>query len=269
MSAKFYQRTIKIATGEQITAKFYIASPMDFCIEPTTDSNATNWAKSGAFGTNASFFTVQANKKGYMTALHIFRNKDMSQYPGNTEGGSNNYENLNDTKTAMDVLCCNGTTKKVSLLSKISSWSPSNHHGVNNMEWGVGGFNVLPYNSYANESAFLKAFKEYYPNLYNGRTEVHTPRTAMGVRSDGSVILAALFGNSTSDLNSGPNIYGVHLLMKYFGCTQAICLDGSNCTKISYKSNGSATSAGASTRLTFCRIRLLVDVANSCDWTGQ
>ena len=44
MSAKFYQRTIKIATGEQITAKFYIASPMDFCIEPTTDSNATNWA---------------------------------------------------------------------------------------------------------------------------------------------------------------------------------------------------------------------------------
>ena len=32
MSAKFYQRTIKIATGEQITAKFYIASPMDFFV---------------------------------------------------------------------------------------------------------------------------------------------------------------------------------------------------------------------------------------------
>jgi len=32
MSAKFYQRTIKIATGEQITAKFYIASSMDFVL---------------------------------------------------------------------------------------------------------------------------------------------------------------------------------------------------------------------------------------------
>ena len=155
MSAKFYQKQVTLTNGNVFNTKFYIADPMDFCVEPAPTDTSISWANAGAFGTNASFFMQQSSGKGFMTALHIFRNKNMAEYSGNAEGGNQNCAEVGNDQTAMDIIYCNGTTKKAGLLEKTAEWTPSNNHGVSNMEWGIGGINVLPTNTYVNESTFL------------------------------------------------------------------------------------------------------------------
>lgn len=269
MSAKFYQKQVTLTNGNVFNTKFYIADPMDFCVGPAPTDTSISWANAGAFGTNASFFMQQSSGKGFMTALHIFRNKNMAEYSGNAEGGNQNCAEVGNDQTAMDIIYCNGTTKKAGLLEKTAEWTPSNNHGVSNMEWGIGGINVLPTNTYVNESTFLTAVKQYYNNKLNSliQFDTKTSRTAIGIRSDGSIILVAVFGpNINVPLNNGPTMYDIHLLMKYFGCTKALCLDGSSCTRISYKENGTLKGKDAGQRTVYCRIRLLVNVANECTW---
>lgn len=269
MIPEFHQRKVTLTNGNTFNTKFYIANPMDFCIEPSGSNKASEWATDGAFGTNASFYTLQASGKGYMNALHIFRNKNMSEYPGNVEGGNENCAEIGNDKTAMDILCCNGTTKKIELLQKKHEWTTTNNHGVKNMEWGIGGINMFPTKTYQDKDDFFKSVKEYYSGNLNNLIQftTKTSRTAIGVRNDGSVILVAVFGpNIDSPVDNGPTMYDIHLLMKYFGCVNALCLDGSTCTKISYKENGKLNWINNGARETYCRIRLLVSAADKCKW---
>lgn len=270
MSAKFYQRQVSVSTGNKFNTKFYIVNPSDLCIEPA-GASAFEWAKSGAFGTNASFYTKQKNGIYYMTALHIFRNKNMGNYSSEVEGGNNNTEDISNPSTALDFLYYDKINNKVDVMAKTPSWTTSNNRGIPNMEWGIGGFNVLADKTFSNETSFINGFKSYYPNLIDGKLLVSTSRTAIGIRNDNTIILVALFG---PDMNNpdmrGPKMYEVHLLMKYFGCKKALCLDGSNCTKISYKTTGGTpTAIDPDSRATHCRIRLTVAAANSCNWSGK
>lgn len=269
MIPEFHQRKVTLTNGNTFNTKFYIANPMDFCVEPAATDTSESWANAGAFGTNASFFTRQANGKAYMNALHIFRNKNMEEYSGNAEGGNENCADVGNSKTAMDIFCCDGSTKTIKLLEKTAEWTTSNNHGIKNMEWGIGGINMLPTKTYSNESAFVTDLKDYYDGNLNTLIQFNTKtsRTAIGVRSDGSVILVAVFGpDINKPTSNGPSMYDIHLLMKYFGCIKALCLDGSTCTRISYKENGELTGKDAGTRTVYCRIRLLVSAADKCKW---
>lgn len=202
-----------------------------------------------------------------MSALHIFRNKNMHDYSNTVDGGNNNTEIGGDNSTAMDFMYYDKYSNKVDVMAKTLSWTTSNNRGITNMEWGIGGFNMLIDKTFSNETSFVNGFKSYYTNLYYQKVSDHTSRTAIGIRNDGTIILVAIFG---PDMNNpdmrGPKMYEVHLLMKYFGCKKALCLDGSNCTKISYKTTGGTpTAIDPDSRSTHCRIRLTVAAANSCD----
>ena len=267
MAAKFYRRTVTLSNKKKLNTYFYIADPMDFCVEPMKSSDTKVWAeKDGAYGTNSSFFMVQKNGKAFMSALHIYKNKNMAAYTGNAEGGNDNCATIGDKNTAMDIIYCNGTTKKAGLLSKKPAWTTKNNLGVSNMEWGIGGFNLFPTTTFKDASAFSTGFKKYYPNIsYNLANS--TSRTAIGIRGNGSVILVAAFNTSNTDSN-GPNVFEMHLLMKYFGCKSAILLDGSTCTKVSYKKTDGTPGYLTNTRPIYGRIRLVANAAKNCDWTG-
>lgn len=264
---EFHQRKVTLSTGKILNVKFYIASFRDFCIEPVgeDEGNSANWAANGAFGTNASFFAEQADETYYMSVLHIFRNENMGKLLGNF-----NTEVLNDPSTALDFIYYDKVRNKYGLKRKTAEWYPNNNHGIPNMEWGIGGFNLLLEQTFSSYKNFKDGLDAYYPNLNYDKAHWTTSRTAIGYRKDGSVILAAIFGSDMSKpMEDGPNMYEVHLLMKYFGCTKALCLDGSNCTKISYKENGKLKAIKNGSRNTWCRIRLLVSSAENCDWTGK
>lgn len=270
MAAKFYRRTVTLSNKKKLNTYFYIADPMDFCVEPMKSSNTKEWAEGGVFGTNSSFFMIQKNGKAFMSALHIYKNKNMAEnteaYTGNVEGGNDNCATIGDKNTAMDIIYCNGTTKKAGLLSKKPAWTTKNNLGVSNMEWGIGGFNLFPTTTLKNASAYATQFKNYYPKISFDLTTC-TSRTAIGIRGNGSVILVAAFDSSNSTGN-GPNVFEMHLLMKYFGCTNAILLDGSTCTKVSYKKTDGTPGYLTNTRPIYGRIRLVANAAKKCDWTG-
>jgi hypothetical protein len=269
MSVKFYQRSITV-NGKTFPSKFFVGDPSDFVVEPTkiansTDSgsNATTWGSQGVYGTNASFFDLA----GFMTALHVYNNSNMVDKNGNNLEGYNNRETAGDDDSALDFLYYTGSS--VGLKTKTPSWTPTSNLGITNMVWGIGGFNLLLSNTSINsESTFTTALKNYYPSIkvnHDGTTS----RTSIGYRgaTDSKIVLAACFGPNFSYIN-GPTFYDLRAIMNGLGCTIALSLDGSSCTKVSYKQGGVNQGIDNSSRQTWCRMRLKVSAADSTDWTG-
>ena len=274
MAVKFYQRNVTV-NGKTFTTKFFIGDPGDFVVEPTcianstdTGSNALTWGSQGVYGTNASFFGTDGTPSGTeMTALHIYNSKNMVDKNGNKLGGYYNYETQGDSASAMDYIYYMSSNNSVGVIVKSGLWEPN--ATIPSMQWGVGGFNMmLSDTSLSSQSIFDTALKKYYPKIkvaYN----TSVSRTAIGYRgsSDKKIVLAAFFGLDGTATN-GPTMYEVRLLMNYLGCSLALCLDGSNLTKISYKQNGVNKGIDNGSRQSWCRIRLTVAAASTTDWTG-
>jgi len=275
MSVKFYQRNITV-NGKTFPSKFYLGDPDDFCIEPTFIANSTDagndaktWGDQGVYGTNASFFGLDANKKGYMSALHIYDNKNMVDKNGFNLYGNTNLETSSDNASAFDFLYYTGSS--VGVKSKTGSWynTQAGNQGISTMQWGIGGFNMLLSNTTINsETSFNNALVANYPQIKAAYKDP-VSRTAIGYRggTDKKIVLAACFG-SNFGYSNGPTMYEIRLIMNYLGCSIALCLDGSNCTKISYKENGSNKGIDNGGRQTWCRIRLKTAAAATTDWTG-
>lgn len=277
MAAKFYQRTLTSSLIPNLTrsykAKFFIASPGDFTIDATKRKSASTWGD--VYGTNASFFMDQNYNAGYaayMTALHVVNNKSIEEATNNKsyiEGGSSNTQAFNNTATAIDFLYYTGST--VGIKGKTASWSSSNNRGIPTIKWAVGGYNLLADTYIKDKATFDKKLEEYYTKITPGnmKRDVETSRTLIGYRGNNQdVILVTVTNNSSGNywLN-GPKLHDCHLIMRYFGCTMALCLDGSNATQIRYKENGANKSIDAQ-RCPWARIRLTTTAANNCDWTG-
>lgn len=270
MSAKFYQRTITPTLIPSLTknfvAKFYLADPGDFVLEATRKVDIPSWGK---YGTNASFFMLQSGTAAYMTALHITNNQSVGDATGDpslVQGGGNNYA---VGTSSMDYMF---KTIGIGVSPRTSSWT-----NIPNMEWGIGGYNLLLNDaSIINSATFKTALSTYYNNIGINNIPYYqqVPRTVIGYRggSDQKVILVTLFGDNGSGgatFSDGPNYYEVSRIMKYFGCSVALALDGSTCTKISYKnSSGQYSYVQSGSRETWCRFRLTDSAAASCDWTG-
>lgn len=275
MSAKFYQRLIdknKVpALGNRaFKSKFFIAAPGDFTIQATEKVAMSKWS---CYGTNASFFMNQASGVGYMTALHIVNSETIAEATNNpkyVEGGGSNLSVWGNNNTAMDFLYYTGSS--VGIKEKTAAWSKTNNAGISTIQWAVGGYNLLVSSSTNDEATWKSDFLSYYSNI-GGANIPYTPkaaRTLIGYRKNtNDVALVTVFGNVDSDLpkSAGPTYFESFLIMRYLGCSMALALDGSTCTKIRYKENG-ANKCIDSGRETWCRICLTDNAARNCDWTG-
>jgi hypothetical protein len=292
MAVKFYKRTItssmaSVGSGS-FQSRFYIGAPGDFVVEPTMISGSTDdgadaltWASQGIFGTNASLF--DQNSTRVLTALHVYQNQYMQAREQQQRDmyGNLNYEDWyldgagNGRQFPLAVLYASGTA--VYLLHKAGSKTVS-------MDWGIGGLDLDLGNNYVGSTATDVTFHNYLKSTYNyGDGTQPTPRTAIGYRYsalDGpQVVLAAIFGNPITKF-SGPTVYQVRQIMRYLGCSSALCLDGSYSTKVSFKdgtpltntglnlrqisateSTDGTTSAKGTTRQTWARIRLTATAA--------
>lgn len=274
MSAKFYQRTInssKISAlgSRSFKSKFFIASPSDFTIDATKRKTATTWGN--VYGTNASFFMPQADNNAYMTALHIVGNKSIGAATNNPEyvlGGDRNTQQINDNSTAMDFIYYTGS--KVGI-KKAASWSTSNNQGISTIKWAVGGFNLLLDSYTISKKTFNENLEDHYPNISSSsmKRDIETSRTLIGYRKNSDEIVLAVIMNNGSGkyYNDGPTMHECHLIMKYLGCTIALCLDGSNATQIRYKDSNGKNWAVDDGRCPWSRIRLTDSAAEKCNWT--
>jgi len=279
---KFNQKVIN-ADNEDFNVKYFVGEADCFVIEPvyydTPYSDFKNWRdKDGnvLYGTNASFFSYNnRTDSGSMSALHIYENENMDYY-GNynsdkcvlLEGNSNLIE-YGMPDTALDIMYYTG--EGVLLRSKTPYWyknAEQNFH-IENMVWGIGGYDLMLDKSFSDGESYINTVINSYPvteKIHNAMISMKTSRTAIGLDKDNKIVLAAVFGG---DLNSpaanGPTMYQIHLIMKELNCEFGLCLDGSNCTRVSYKENGVNKTIDAD-RKTFCRIRLTDEAAKNVIW---
>jgi hypothetical protein len=144
-------------------------------------------------------------------------------------------------------------------------------HQLSDIQWGIGGFDLLLSNTAQDATGYNAAFNSNYLGYGIPANTFKRPRTAIGMKANGNIILAAIFylpltsnnGRQTSDdgTNHGVTLFQTKNIMKNVClCTNALMIDGGGSTQVSYKHptlNDFRSVVVTSGRDPHCRIRAL------------
>jgi len=229
-----------------------------------TDTKANSWkAESGGkHAVNASFFG------NIMTAFHInngvsVRNDGLLNY--------DDYDRKARPLAAMAYLKKVVNGSNFLFLDKQGKlpFTVIADVAQKDIQWAIGGYDLLLSNTQA-ESGYNSAFNANYPSYAHQANTSKRPRTAIGIKSNGNIVLAAIFENSITptsndgsqpvdDGTKGATIFQIKRLMKDFLlCNRALMIDGGGSTQVSYKPAGISAFRSiivtTSGRVPLCRI---------------